>query len=43
MYDDMDYALFNKLYSYFFVVGYYMKNIVNENVVGTVNREIRMS
>ena len=43
MYDDVDYALFNKLYSYFFVVGFYMKNIVNETVVGTVNREIRMS
>ena len=38
-----DYSVFTKLYSNFFVVGYYMKNIMNESVVGTVNREIRMS
>ncbi len=43
IYDDYDYETFTKLYSYFFVVGYYMKNIVNESVVGTVNREIKMS
>ena len=43
IYDDVDYALFNKLYSYFFVVGFYMRNIMNENVIGTVGREIRMS
>ena len=43
IYDDVDYALFNKLYSYFFVVGFYMRNIMNENIVGTVGREIRMS
>ena len=43
IYDDIDFAMFNKLYSYFFVVGFYMRNIVNENVVGTVGREIRMS
>ena len=35
--------VFTKLYSYFFVFGYYMKNIGNESIVGTVNREIRMS
>ncbi|MFA6937797.1 MAG: PP2C family protein-serine/threonine phosphatase [Treponema sp.] len=43
VYNDYDYNVFTKLYSYFFVMGYYMKNIVNESVVGTVNREIRMS
>lgn len=43
VYNDYDYQTFTKLYSYFFVVGYYMKNISNESVVGTVNREIRMS
>lgn len=43
IYDKYDYEIFTKLYSYFFVVGYYMKNIVNESVVGTVNREIKMS
>lgn len=42
-YSEYDYSVFTKLYSNFFVVGYYMKNIVNESVVGTVNREIRMS
>jgi hypothetical protein len=43
VYNDYDYMVFSKLYSYFFVIGYYMKNIANESVVGTVNREIRMS
>lgn len=43
VYNDYDYTVFSKLYSYFFVIGYYMKNIANESVVGTVNREIRMS
>jgi len=43
VYNDYDYNLFSKLYSYFFVIGYYMKNIANESVVGTVNREIKMS
>jgi len=42
-YDDYDKVVFTKLYSYFFVFGYYMKNIANASVVGTVNREIRMS
>ncbi len=42
-YSDYDYEVLTHLYSNFFVVGYYMKNIVNESVVGTVNREIRMS
>ena len=43
VYNDYDYSVFSKLYSYLFVVGYYMKNIANESVVGTVNREIKMS
>ncbi len=43
VYTDYDYTVFTKLYSYLFVFGYYMKNIANQTVVGTVNREIRMS
>ena len=42
-YTDYDYSVFTNLYSYFFVIGYYIKNIANESVVGTVNREIQMS
>lgn len=40
---DYDYETFQNLYSYFFVVGYYLKNIVNESVIGTVNRELQFS
>lgn len=43
IYSEYDYEVFNKFYSNLFVVGYYVKNIMNEAVVGTVNREIRMS
>lgn len=43
IYTDYDAGVFQKLYSYFFVFGYYMKNIANQAVVGTVNREIMMS
>ncbi len=43
VFTDYDYEVFTKLYSYFFVFGYYMKNIGNRQVVGTINREIRMS
>ncbi len=43
VYNDYDYEIFTKLYSNFFVIGYYMKNIVNASVVGIVDREIRMS
>lgn len=43
IYNEYDYAMFNKYYSNLFVAGYFIKNIINENVVGTVNREIRMS
>ncbi len=42
-YTDYDFSVFTNLYSYFFVIGYYLKNIANEAVVGTVNREIQMS
>ncbi len=42
-YDEYDKQVFDKFYSYFFVFGYYMSNIANASVVGTVNREIRMS
>ena len=43
IYNNYDTEVFTKLYSYFFVFGYYMKNIGNESIVGVVNREIRMS
>ena len=43
VYNNYDLEVFSKLYSYFFVFGYYMKNIGNESIVGVVNREIRMS
>lgn len=40
---EYDISVFNKLYSYFFVFGYYMRNISNKEIIGTVNRELRMS
>ncbi len=40
---EYDMNVFKKLYSYFFVFGYYMRNISNKEVIGTVNRELRMS
>ena len=43
VYNDYDYKVFTDLYSNFFVIGYYMKNMLNQSVVGTVNREIKMS
>lgn len=42
-YKEYDYNVFIKLYSYFFVFGYYMRNISNKDVIGIVNREIRMA
>lgn len=42
-YKESDADMFKKLYSYFFVFGYYMRNISNKEIVGTVNRELRMS
>ena len=42
-YKEYDYNVFVKLYSYFFVFGYYMRNISNKDIIGVVNREIRMS
>ncbi len=43
IYSDYDYEVFRKLYSYLWVFGYYLKNIGNQEIVGTVNREIHMS
>ncbi len=43
IYTEYDFSVFSKLYPYFFVVGYYMRSVANESVVGTVNREIQMS
>ena len=43
IYSDYDERVFSKLYSYFFVFGYYLKNIGNQEIVGTINREISMS
>ena len=42
-YKDYDYNTFLKLYSYFFVFGYYMRNISNKEIISVVNREIKMS
>ncbi len=42
-YKEYDYNVFVKLYSYFFVFGYYMRNIANKDIIGVVNREIKMS
>lgn len=42
-YSEKELETFNKLYSYLFVFGYYMRNISNKEVIGTVNRELRMS
>ena len=42
-YKDYDKNAFVKLYSYFFVFGYYVRNISNKEVLSTVNRELRMS
>jgi len=43
VFTDYDYTVFLELYSYFFVVGYYMMNIANEAIVGTVSRELQYS
>ena len=42
-FNDYDYKALTNLYSYFFLFGYYMKNIANQSLVGTVAREIQMS
>lgn len=42
-YSTYDYETLKKVYPHFFLVGYYMYSIANESVVGTVNREIKMS
>ncbi len=42
-YTDYDYRVLTKLYSNFFLILYYLKNIANEAVVLTVDREIEFS
>ncbi len=42
-YTDYDYTVLSRLYSNFFLVMYYLKNIANESVVLTVDREIEFS
>ena len=42
-YKEYDFNAFSKLYSYFFVFGYFMRNIANKDIMGIVNREIKMS
>lgn len=42
-YKEYDKNAFIKLYSYFFVFGYYVRNISNKEVLSTVNRELKMS
>ena len=42
-YSEYDYNTFKRVYSHLFVLAYYVKNIMNESIVGTVNREIKMS
>jgi len=43
IFKESDINIFNRLYSYFFVFGYYMRNISNKEIMGIVNREIKMS
>jgi serine phosphatase RsbU (regulator of sigma subunit) len=42
-YTDYDYSVLTRLYSNFFLVMYYLKNIANESVVLTVDKEIEYS
>ncbi len=42
-YTDYDFTVISKLYSNFFLVMYYLKNIANESVVLTIDREIEFS
>ncbi|MDR1748891.1 MAG: serine/threonine-protein phosphatase, partial [Spirochaetaceae bacterium] len=42
-YSDYDYNALSGLYSNFFTIGYYMKNISNESIIGVVDREIEFS
>ena len=42
-YNKYDYNTFTKLYPHFFMIGYYMNSVANEGVIGTINREIKMS
>ncbi|ULQ58853.1 SpoIIE family protein phosphatase [Brucepastera parasyntrophica] len=42
-YTDYDYTILSKLYSNFFLVMYYLKNIAKESIVLTIDREIEYS
>ncbi|MGF7107825.1 PP2C family protein-serine/threonine phosphatase [Treponema pedis] len=42
-YTDYDYGVLTNLYSYFFLVVYYLRNIAKEDIILTVDREIEMS
>ncbi len=42
-YSDYDYNALSGLYSNFFTIGYYIKNIANESIIGVVDREIEFS
>ena len=42
-YTEYDYSVLTNLYSSFFLIMYYLKNIANESVVLTVDREIEFS
>ncbi|MCQ2580149.1 MAG: serine/threonine-protein phosphatase [Treponemataceae bacterium] len=42
-FSDYDLRALTNLYSYFFLFGFYLKNIANQSVIGTVDREIQMS
>lgn len=42
-YNEYDNSVLSKLYSNFFLVAYYLKNIANESIVMTVDREIEFS
>lgn len=42
-YTEYDFSVITKLYSNFFLVMYYLKNIANESVVLTIDREIEFS
>jgi len=43
LFSDYDHRALNNLFSYLFLFGFYLKNIANQSVIGTVDREIQMS
>lgn len=40
---EYDLEVINRLYPYFFVFGYYMRNIANKEILSIINRELKMS